>query len=182
MKSVIVESASVQAGGRVLEFRRRLNAPPQQVWAALTEPEKVRQWYALTDDYPAVGQKAKYLFENSNTTVEVTFTRAKRPSVLEYTWDSQTPEQSPVSLVGSVIRFELEAHEGGSLLTLDHIFQSDEVSVPDVLGGWDIHLDELADRLHQGFSEKTNQLSSNFLARCNVQSAAFARALAMDRA
>lgn len=175
MKSVIVESVSVEAGGRVLQFRRRLNAPPQAVWAALTEPEKLRQWYALIEDYPVEGKPTQLKFENSNTTVQTTVTRAKRPSVLEYTWDSQTPPQSPVSLVGSVVRFELEPHEEGTLLTVAHIFPTDEVPVADVLGGWHIHLDELADKLHNGFGDQS--LSVDFLAKCAGQTTAFARAL-----
>lgn len=177
MKSGIVESVSVAAGGRVLEFRRRLNSRPQRVWGALTDPEKLRQWYAQTEDYPVVGQPYQLFFENSNTTVQTSVTRARRPSILEYTWDSQTPESSPVSLVGSVVRFELEPFEDGSLLAINHIFQTDEIPVADVLGGWHIHLDELASRLHNGFEQGEVSLSRSFLDDCAIASAAFAQSL-----
>lgn len=182
MKSVIVESVSVEAGGRVLGFKRRLNARPQSVWAALTEPEKLRQWYAVADDYPVQGQQYRLYFENSNTTVQTTVTRAQRPSVLEYTWDSQMPEQSPVSLIGSVVRFELEPHDDGTILTVNHIFRTDEAPVADVLGGWHIHLDDLSEKLHTGFDsgEGKSELSASFLARCGVQSAQFALALSVE--
>jgi uncharacterized protein YndB with AHSA1/START domain len=180
MKSTIVESVTVEAGGRVLQFKRRLNAPPQAVWAALTEPEKVRQWYALITDYPVEGKTMELRFENSNTVVGTTITRLTRPSVLEYTWTSQTPAKSPVTLVGSIVRFELIPNEAGTLLTLDHIFPTDTVSIPDVLGGWQIHLDELADKLHgSGFNAAAQPLVADFLARCSTQSKAFARALAV---
>jgi uncharacterized protein YndB with AHSA1/START domain len=180
MKSVILESVVVEAGGRVLHFQRRLNAPPQAVWAALTEPEKVRQWYASIVDYPVEGQKLELRFENSNTVVGTTVTRLIRPSVLEYTWDSQVPAKAPASLVGSVVRFELTPSDAGTLLTLDHIFTTDTAPIPDILGGWQIHLDELADKLNAGgFAAAAQPLAADFLARCSNQSKAFARALAV---
>jgi len=180
MRSVTVESVVVEAGGRVLEFKRRLNAPPQAVWAALTEPEKVRQWYATITDYPVQGQPMQLHFENSNTVVGTTVTRLTRPSVLEYTWDSQAPNASPVSLVGSVVRFELTPHDAGTLLALDHIFPTDSVSIADVMGGWQIHLDDLADKLNTGgFAAAAQPLAADFLARCSKQSQLFARALAV---
>jgi uncharacterized protein YndB with AHSA1/START domain len=180
MRSVTLENVSVQAGGRVLHFQRRLNAPPQAVWAALTEPEKVRQWYATISDYPVEGRQMELHFENSNTTVVATVTRSTRPSVLEYTWDSQTPPNSPASLTGSVVRFELIPHEAGTLLTLDHIFTTDTMPIPDILGGWNTHLDELADKLNaSGFAAAARPLAADFLARCSNQSKAFARALAV---
>jgi len=180
MKSVTVESVVVQAGGRVLNFQRRLNAPPQAVWAALTEPEKVRQWYATLTDYPVQGAQMQLHFENSNTTVNATVTRLTRPSIFEYTWDSQAPAASPVSLIGSVVRFELTPNDAGTLLTLDHIFTTDSAPIPDILGGWQTHLDELADLLHtNGFAAAAQPLAADFLAKCSVQSKAFARALAV---
>ena len=178
MKSTIVESVSVEAGGRVLEFQRRLNAPPQAVWAALTEPEKVRQWYALITDYPVEGKPMELQFENSNVTVSTTVTRLIRPSVLEYTWNSQVPAKAPVSLVGSIVHFELTPNDAGTLLTLDHIFQTDNVPIPDVLGGWQVHLDELADKLHGGgFQAAATPLVTNFATICGSQASAFGRAL-----
>jgi uncharacterized protein YndB with AHSA1/START domain len=178
MNSVIVESVSVEAGGRVLEFKRLLNAPPQTVWAALTEPEKVMQWYAKISDYPVQGKKLELSFSNSNTVAETTVTALTRPSVFEYTWDSQRPAKSPASLVGSVVRFELSPHEGGTVLTLDHIFNTDSVPTADVLGGWQVHLDELAKSLHGGgFGASATPLTADFLALCANQSTAYAQAL-----
>jgi uncharacterized protein YndB with AHSA1/START domain len=199
MRSVIIESVEVRAGGRLLHFDRRLNAPPQAVWAALTEPEKVRQWYATINDYPQQGQPMQLRFENSNTTVTATVTRLTRPAVLEYTWDNQVPAQSPVSLVGSVIRFELTPHDAGTVLTLDHILTTDSMPLSDILGGWHTHLDELAQKINPGapaaagapagaapplaaaamIQAEAQPLAVDFLARCSSASKVFARALAV---
>jgi uncharacterized protein YndB with AHSA1/START domain len=178
MKSTIIESVSVEAGGRVLQFQRRLNAPPQSVWAALTEPEKVRQWYALITDYPVEGKPLELRFENSNVIVGTTVTRLSRPNVLEYTWNSQVPAKAPVSLVGSIVHFELTPNDAGTILTLDHIFPTDTVPIADVLGGWQAHLDELADKLHGGgFQAAAQPLASNFVMICATASTGFANAL-----
>ena len=45
------------------EFKRRLNAAVQEVWAALTEPEKLRQWYGVVEDFPVQGKKMQLVFE-----------------------------------------------------------------------------------------------------------------------
>jgi len=85
-----------------------------------------------------------------------------------------------VSLVGSVVRFELTPNETGTLLTLDHIFTTDTVPIPDILGGWQIHLDELSDKLNaSGFGAAAQPLAADFLARCSNQAKLFARALAV---
>jgi uncharacterized protein YndB with AHSA1/START domain len=136
------------------------------------------QWYAKISDYPVQGKKLELSFNNSNTVAETTVTALVRPSVLEYTWDSQRPAKSPASLVGSVVRFELSPHEGGTVLTLDHIFTTDSVPTAEVLGGWQVHLDELAKSLHsRGFTASATPLAADFLAACADESSAYAEAL-----
>jgi len=171
MYSVVVESVSVRAGGRVLEFQRLLNASQQDVWAALTEPDKLRQWYAQPEADAANSKTVRLRFANTDTTVETTVTRlvsgagkrefvrdgggGEKPLVLEYTWEAQSSANartSVASLDGSVVRFELQPQGTGTLLTLYHIFQSDDTPVADVIGGWQTHLDELVNKLHNGFA------------------------------
>jgi uncharacterized protein YndB with AHSA1/START domain len=100
MKSVTVESASILAGGRVIEFKRLLGSPPKEVWAALTEPNLVSQWYGNIESSPAEGKKSNIHFVHSKTDVKITHTRVTAPSVLEYTWGAETPK-SKCSLAGS---------------------------------------------------------------------------------
>lgn len=170
MNSVVVESVTIRAGGRVLEFRRLLNASQQDVWSALTDPDKLRQWYAEPEADPSNSKRVRLRFANTDTTVNTSVTRVATGErrrefvrggghdngmVLEYTWEAQSSANARTSLPsfdGSVVRFELDSQGDGTLLTLYHIFQSDDTPVADVIGGWQTHLDELVDKIHNGFA------------------------------
>src|SRR5262245_20151101 len=65
------ETASMEYGelhvtdGRgVLRFTRRLNHPPEKVWAALIEPEQLAAWFPTTiDGQRAAGASLTFRFE-----------------------------------------------------------------------------------------------------------------------
>ncbi len=112
---------------------RELRHSPEKVWRALTDPEHLREWAPFEADgnMGAAGTMVKL------TTVaaprpqvsESTVTRAEAPSVLEYNWGAQD------------IRWELEAVDGGTRLTLWHNIDRRFISMG--AAGWHICLDVL---------------------------------------
>ena len=130
--------AQVQKDGDkwTLVFVRELRHPPEKVWQALTDPVHLREWAPFEADgsLGTVGTTVKL------TTVgapkpqvsETTVTRADAPEVLEYNWGDKD------------IRWELEASDGGTRLTLWHNIDRGFISMG--AAGWHICFDVL-DRL-----------------------------------
>ena len=130
--------AHVQKGGEnwTLVLVRDLRHSPEKVWQALTDPVHLRHWAPFDADrsldavgavtLTAVGLPAQRI---SETTV----TRADAPHVLEYRW------------LDKDIRWELEATDGGTRLTLWHTIDRRFISM--VTAGWHICLDVLVQHL-----------------------------------
>jgi uncharacterized protein YndB with AHSA1/START domain len=90
MRNDVVTLRVVEASVRLT---RRLAASPEEVWAALTEPESVMRWLGR----PVPGEARV----------------VERHRRLELDW---RPDDEPPSLV----RFDLLPVEGGTTLVLDH--------------------------------------------------------------
>ncbi|MFD2864787.1 SRPBCC family protein [Mucilaginibacter antarcticus] len=93
------------------------NWPIEKVWSALTDNEKLKQWYFKLDDFkPEVG----FAFRFSGTDKGVTFwhrcvvTEATPPNKLAHTW---TYEEFPGE---SVVTWELFDEGGKTRLKLTH--------------------------------------------------------------
>ena len=124
------------ADGWNLVFVRDLRHPPQRVWAALTEPDRLRDWapYTADRDLGATGPVTLTMID-AGVPMDLpgTVTRAERPWLLEYTWGSD------------VLRWELAGSATGTRLTLRHTVH-DEAQVPMVAAGWHLCL-VVAERL-----------------------------------
>jgi uncharacterized protein YndB with AHSA1/START domain len=98
------------AGKWTLVLVRELRHSPKKVWQALTDPEHLREWAPFDADgnLDAAGTKVKLTTVGAPTlhVTESLVKRAEAPRLLEYNW------------VGGDIRWELEAIEGGTRLTL----------------------------------------------------------------
>jgi len=105
-------------GARVLEngetwtlvFVRELRHAPELVWEALTDPAQLREWAPFDADgnLGAAGNRVNLTTVNAPRphVTEATVTRAEAPRLLEYNWGEHD------------MRWELEAAEGGTRLTL----------------------------------------------------------------
>jgi hypothetical protein len=100
--------AQVQKNGEkwTLILVRELRHAPEKVWRALTEPEHLREWAPFDADgsLGTVGSTVRLTWVGNPAPIETTVTRADAPSVLEY----------------NDMRWELEAFDGGTRLTLWH--------------------------------------------------------------
>src|SRR5207244_10895130 len=74
----------------VLRFERVIDRPVDDVWAALTEPDRLRQWLAEADVDARDGGRVELRFANPpGYVVRGTVTRADAPSAFEHTWTSE---------------------------------------------------------------------------------------------
>ena len=126
--------AQVQKDGDnwTLILVRQLRHSREKVWQALTDPAHLREWAPFDADRSlgAVGTVKLTMVGTPAPQVEETrVTRAEAPRVLEYTW------------WGKDLRWELQAHEGGTRLTLWH--NLDRRFIAMVAAGWHICLDVL---------------------------------------
>jgi uncharacterized protein YndB with AHSA1/START domain len=131
-------------GIAVIAFERRLAHPADVVWAALTEPEQLAAWLGPGSLEPHAGGTVSIRTGPENRP-ELQRPMSGRiltwepPRVLEYEW-----VQPGLDL--SVVRYELEAEAGGTVLRLTHR----RSVTPGGLGGragWHAFLDRLAAHL-----------------------------------
>jgi uncharacterized protein YndB with AHSA1/START domain len=112
---------------------RELRHSPEKVWQALTDPAHLREWapFEVDGSLGTVGTTVKLTWAGAPTAQETTVTRADAPKALEY----------------SDVRWELEALDGGTRLTLWHNINRRFISMG--AAGWHICFDVL-DRLLSG--------------------------------
>src|SRR5882724_2632462 len=99
-----------RSGFHILRFERHLLHPIEQVWAAITEPERLVAWLGEVDGEPSQGGHIQLRWlntdENGNGAVmNATITQFEPPHLLEYTGD-----------IHGVLRFELQEEASGCLL------------------------------------------------------------------
>ena len=106
---------------------RELRHAPEKVWQALTDPAHLREWAPFDADgkLDTVGATVNLSWTGTGRQQATTVTRADAPEFLEY----------------GDIRWELEAREGGTRLTLWHNIDRRFVSWG--AAGWHICFDVL---------------------------------------
>jgi len=118
---------------------RQLHHSPAKVWKALTDPVHLREWAPFDADRSLGATGASVRLTTVGTPEpqisETIVTRAEAPRVLEYSWG------------GKELRWELEAHDDGTRLTLWHNIDRGYISWG--AAGWHICFDVM-DRLLDG--------------------------------
>jgi uncharacterized protein YndB with AHSA1/START domain len=126
-----VQREAAADGRWTLVFVRDLRHPPEKVWAALTEPEQLREWapYVTDRDLGSVGDATLTMIDgDASEALAATVRRADRPALLEYVWGKD------------LLRWELVPTDSGTRLTLRHTLD-DRDWVPRIAAGWHICLD-----------------------------------------
>ena len=112
---------------------RELRHSPEQVWQALIDPAQLREWAPFDADgsLGTPGAKVKLTTVGSPVphVTETTIKRADKPKLLEFNWG------------GNDVRWELEAKNGGTRLTLWTSIDRRYISMG--AAGWHIGIDAL---------------------------------------
>lgn len=130
---------AAELGTIQIEQEVTIGAPPERVFAALTE--QVDRWWHHSFEKnrravvlePKVGGRFHEVWGDSDGALYATVTRIREPNLLYLT--------GPMGMDGAVIgviHFDLEAVEGGTLLKLSHraIGDVDDQTLADYSGGW----------------------------------------------
>jgi uncharacterized protein YndB with AHSA1/START domain len=125
-------------GRRGVRFERRFDAPVEELWDALTRPERLARWLAPGSIGSGVESEVRLDFGPGGI-VTGRVLRWEPPTVVEYEWRfAGEPE--------SVVRFELSPAGEGTDLVLDHRALAAEHATG-YSAGWHAHLASLADHL-----------------------------------
>ena len=122
-----------------VQFRRLYDYTPEELWSALTDPEQLGRWLARAPRFDReAGGFVDLLFGDDGDDQRATgrILTWDEPHVLEYEWRFPGEDDS-------IVRFELQRQEFGTLLVLDHR-QLGRSSGVGYSAGWHAHLDTLA--------------------------------------
>lgn len=118
-----------------VRFQRLYDFTPDELWSALTDQQRLRRWLAEAPRFEGgVGGRVTIAFDDGTT--EGRILTWDEPRVLEYEWRFPGEDES-------VVRFELQPQEYGTLLVLDHR-RLGRTSGAGYAAGWHAHLDALA--------------------------------------
>jgi uncharacterized protein YndB with AHSA1/START domain len=115
---------------RAVRFERTYAAAVDDVWSALTEPERVARWLDPITGERQVGGTVVVHFDDGDATLEVT--ECAPPHRLAVRWRHAPDRVSEVTVT-------VEAAGAGSLLVLDHTLLAAS-SAPGYAAGWHWHL------------------------------------------
>lgn len=127
-----------EQGRPALRLQRLLDHPPEQVWLALTQLDRLRRWHPSPFELELrVGGKVSFLAPAGNALGDGHVTACEPPRLLAYSWGEDH------------LRWELEPHGDGTRLVLTHTFD-DRLKAARDAAGWDLCLDALASSLSGG--------------------------------
>lgn len=116
--------------GGLIRFTRRLRHPIEEVWAALTEPARLADWWPpfATDVTVDLREGGSMSFDwPDGPQLEFRFIRVVPPTLLEHTHTSP----------GSWMRYELDPTEEGTLLRATYFMPEPDLAIErgDIVGG-----------------------------------------------
>ena len=103
----------MDSGTCELSLTRRYEATPAEVWSALTEPASIARWLATPVDVELASGGAFELALANGCRIDGRVREVVPERVLELDWRHAGEQRS-------VVRFELRAENGGTVLVLDH--------------------------------------------------------------
>jgi len=132
-----------------LTFKRRIKAPPERVFAAWTDPQKIVRWFGRPDARVEtlraetdvrVGGRFRFSFSTTSEYYEVGGVYREvvpgRRLVFSWAWHSTPERESQVTVL-------LQADGEGTLLTLHHEHLFDEAAREGHARGWAMGLERM---------------------------------------
>lgn len=116
--------------GGLIRFERQFPNAIEDVWSALTDPERLADWWPpfATNVHVDLRVGGTMTFDwPDGPQLEFRFTRIDEPALLEHT--HTTP--------GSWMRYDLESHDSGTLLRATYFMPEPDLAVErgDIVGG-----------------------------------------------
>lgn len=123
-------------GRRRLEFRRSWPDPVEEVWAALTEPERLARWIGTYDGHRRPGGSGTFTMthEQEPAGEAVTIEVCEPPHRLVVAWAQADGDWR--------VHLDLSTEAGRTVLRFVQFF-APGTDVADVAGGWHWYLDKL---------------------------------------
>ncbi|AJT62318.1 hypothetical protein T261_0629 [Streptomyces lydicus] len=123
-------------GRTALRMERRLAHPPAKVWAAITDPARIGQWFPaeVTVELRPGGAMGFSMPGVSGIAMTGTVTDAEEPRLFAFTWGEDH------------LRWEITPDGDGSLLTLVHTF-GDRFGAASFASGWHLCISALSQLL-----------------------------------
>lgn len=121
----------------VLVLKQTLNHPREDVWSALTRADQISSWgpFSTAKDLTTLGKvRLKLINMPEADEMQGEVLEVDAPQLLVFQWGSD------------ILRWELSADEGKTLLVLKHHY-SDRNQAPSYAAGWHLCLDGLAKTL-----------------------------------
>ncbi|AWK70680.1 SRPBCC family protein [Rhodococcus oxybenzonivorans] len=132
-----------------------ISAPRSTVWAAITDADKVAQWFGQQAEIDlAVGGRAEFTWDGHGTSRAIV-TEVDEPNCFGFRWAADR-DTDPVEGNSTLVRFTLAEHESGTELTvtetgfdtLDRDADARNQQREGNIQGWHAELDELVAYLH----------------------------------
>jgi uncharacterized protein YndB with AHSA1/START domain len=150
-------------GGYTVAFDRLIDRSPARVWAALTDPDVLRNWLGDVELDLRIGGVYIIRFRKMSVVMTGRITALEPGRMLEYTW------QENYGMPASRIRWEVHPADTGSRLKLAHTFTPDCVlkEIVGFAGGWHALLDAVPPAIDGRFVEYADEkeLDAGYRAR-----------------
>ena len=118
-----------------MSFRRDLPLPPEDAWAAITDPERTARWFGPWSGDAAAGPIVVTMTaEEGSPDMPATVLEAERPRRLRL--------RAGDGAEAWVLTLDIEPAPGGSAVTLIQLIDDPETAAS-VGPGWDFYLDRL---------------------------------------
>ncbi|TPG34561.1 SRPBCC domain-containing protein [Mycolicibacterium hodleri] len=95
-----------------------IKAPVEKVWAAITEPDLIAQWFGDTAEFDATpGASGAFGWRDHGGAFRIVVEHVDKPKTLVYRW-ARDFDVDPTPANSTVVRFDLTATEDGTRLDL----------------------------------------------------------------
>jgi uncharacterized protein YndB with AHSA1/START domain len=125
-------------GGQEIRYERDLGHPAEEVWAAITDPERIPAWLGRAEIDLRVGGDYILRWDNSDAVMNGKITRLEPPTLLETDSTSH-----------GMLRWELRPEGDACHLTLTVVIETPE-HLTKAAAGWHLHLDLMEKALDGG--------------------------------